>query len=154
MERERLEGAKEVRQSLKIVAMKNLLPFSTASLLLVMLLTSSKTNAQQLNTVQSGVRDFVLCLCGPTVLTESSYQVSARDFSPVNGSNLDGNTTQSRVVAEWFLDEDKDGLGNPLEVQISYEQPDGYVSNSNDPDDGVVDRLCSKSEPYCTCTIH
>lgn len=35
----------------------------------------------------------------------------------------------------WYRDADEDGLGDPNDVKISCAQPQGYVSNSNDPCD-------------------
>ena len=38
----------------------------------------------------------------------------------------------------WYQDADEDGLGNPEVSQESCDQPDGYVSNSDDTDDTCV----------------
>ena len=42
-------------------------------------------------------------------------------------TNVDPNATPT-----WYADADNDGLGNPLDSIVICEQPDGYVSNSND----------------------
>ncbi len=134
--------------------MKNLLPSTTTSLIFFLFLTSLHTNAQELNKVQSNFRDLILCLCGPTVLTESSYQIPYNEGRVITEDLTADATLESAVIAEWYLDKDNDGLGNPLEVQISYAQPLGYVANSNDTDDNLVDRLCSTTKQFSAYTTN
>ena len=48
------------------------------------------------------------------------------------------------VESTWYQDADGDGLGNPNASQSACEQPTGYVSNSNDPDD-----VCNETVDVC-----
>ncbi|NME70744.1 DUF3500 domain-containing protein [Flammeovirga aprica] len=50
--------------------------------------------------------------------------------------SCDNNSTEDNCTASvWYQDSDNDGLGNPDVTQSACEQPEGYVSNSNDTDD-------------------
>ncbi|MEO0468149.1 MAG: hypothetical protein AAF206_00910 [Bacteroidota bacterium] len=53
------------------------------------------------------------------------------------------NTEVPCIETTWYQDADNDGLGNPDLSQSACEQPTGYVSNDNDPDDTI-----SSSEAY------
>lgn len=56
---------------------------------------------------------------------------------PANGidDNCDGNTDESSEPISWFIDNDRDGFGNPMTDSLAAAQPRGYVNNELDCDD-------------------
>jgi hypothetical protein len=85
---------------------------------------------------------FISCLLFSTLVTFQSCKKkgctdsNACNYNP-SASKDDGSCKLSQL---WYQDEDGDGLGNALVVQSACTQPVGYVSNSSDEDDILVEK--------------
>jgi hypothetical protein len=64
---------------------------------------------------------------------ETTAQVTMSDTA---GSTTAGSSTDECVAAPWYLDADEDGYGDADALMYACEQPDGYVADATDCDDG------------------
>lgn len=73
-------------------------------------------------------------------------KITAVCFLLSSGITLTSCSEDDCAASTWYADTDNDGLGDPASSTSACEQPEGYVSNSDDTDDTVA--FCEVSTWY------
>ncbi|MEC7983936.1 MAG: MopE-related protein, partial [Myxococcota bacterium] len=91
---------------------------------------------------------------------DASINPAAQELCDEIDNNCDPSDDQTPDLSDlWYADNDGDGFGDPFNNQAACEQPDGYVSNSDDCNDGDVSinpsaaEICNGSDENCNGQI-
>ncbi|MEM9648169.1 MAG: hypothetical protein AAF969_06795 [Bacteroidota bacterium] len=70
--------------------------------------------------------------------TNKLSKLATLSFLLITGATFVACSEDDCTKSTWYADTDNDGLGNPASSMQACEQPEGYVSNSDDTDDTVA----------------
>ncbi len=77
-----------------------------------------------------------------------SVHPDAEEWCDGVDNDCDGQVDEDIAYADWYADEDGDGYGDPDNSVNACQQPDGYLEDSQDCDDGDED-INPEADEYC-----